>query len=357
MSRRCNVTAVPRLLISLGCSAAVCVAQEVHSRPVGYLVQTVPAGQTRSFSVPFDADTSRLPNAVGVLTGVGADYLENAVANWPAGAFSAAAAPYFVRLTSGPQAGRTFRITTPANTATRLYVADDGVGLTTLSLTTGTDSACFEIIPGDTLGSFLGTTTPTDTLVVQGAADVTLADIVQVWGGSSWLNFYYNTAWQRWARDSDGPADPSRNHYPLRADRGIMITRNGGTPLAIAVIGRVLNTPQRAFHAREENALTFLATMQTSDVTLGALALQGGTRSQGWRGSGDPTTADSLFVWNGASWYTFFYNNVVGHWQRVDDAADRDNYLITAGTPVFVQRRAAGATAADKTISFPTPGS
>ena len=110
-------------------------------------------------------------------------------------------------------------------------------------------------------------------------------------------------------------------------------------------------------HAREENALTFLATMQTADITLGALALQDGTRSQGWRGSGDPTTADSLFVWSGASWHNFFYNNVVGHWQRVGDSADRDSYLITAGTPVFVQRRAAGATAADKTISFPAPGS
>ena len=357
MSLRCKITAVPRLLIILGFSTAVGLAQEVRSRPVGYLVQAVPAGQTRSFSVPFDADTSSLPNAVGALTGVGADYLENSAASWTAGAFSDAAAPYFVRLTSGPQAGRTFRITPPANTATRLYVADDGVGLAALGLTTGTDGTRFEIIPGDTLGSFWGTTTPTDTLVVQGAADVTQADIVHVWGGASWLNFYYNTAWQRWARDSDGQADPSRNNYPLRADRGIMITRRGGTPLELVVIGRVLNTPQQAFHAREENALTFLATMQTADVTLGALALQDGTRSQGWRGSGDPTTADSLFVWSGASWHNFFYNNVVGHWQRVDDSTDRDSYLITAGTPVFVQRRAAGATAADKTISFPAPGS
>ena len=34
-----------------------------------------------------------------------------------------------------------------------------------------------------------------------------------------------------------------------------------------------------------------------------------------------------------------------------------DGYTITAGTPVFVQRRGTGASAADKTLAFPTPGS
>ena len=32
-------------------------------------------------------------------------------------------------------------------------------------------------------------------------------------------------------------------------------------------------------------------------------------------------------------------------------------HLIKAGTPIFVQRRAAGLSAADKTINFPAPGS
>src|SRR6185436_15777435 len=192
--------------------------------------------------------------------------LENAAANWTPGAFSMMEAPYFVRLTSGPHTGRTFRIITPANTATRLYVADDGLGLSGLNLATGDNGTRFEIIPGDTLASFFGTTTPTNTLVLQGAADPVQADIVQVWGGAAWLNFYYNTTWQRWARDSDVISDPGRNNFLLRSDRGLMITRRGSTPLELAVLGRVLNTPQRAFHARSENALTFLATMQASDT-------------------------------------------------------------------------------------------
>jgi hypothetical protein len=333
-------------------------AQIATSRPVGYLTQTIPAGQTRSFSVPFDADLSTLTGSAGRLTAVGANYVENSAAAWTPGVFSAAATPYFVRLTSGTQLGRTFRIATPANTATRLYLADDGLDLTTLNLAVGlTAGTGYEIVPGDTLATFFGTTASGDTLVVQGAGDPLSADLIQVWGGAAWLNFYYNTTWSRWARDTDVITDPSRNDFLLRSDRGLMLTRRGTTPLTLAVIGRVLATPQRAVHTRTENALTFLATMQTGDTTLGALALQNSTRTTGWRGSANAADADTLLVWSGSTWFSFFYNSVAGHWQRVGDATpDRDDYMIAAGTPVFVQRRAAASSTDDKTINFPQPG-
>ena len=349
------------LLSSVACLLglpAAASAQTAASRPVGYLVHTIPAGQARSFSVPFDADTSSLPGAIGRLTAIGANYLENSAANWTAGAYSTVAAPYFVRLTSGTHAGRLFRVIGPDNTATRLYLDNDGLDLPNLGLATGASGTAFEIVPGDTLATFFGTTTPTNTLVVHGAADPASADLVQVWGGAAWLNFYYNTAWSRWARDSDVEADPSRNHFLLRPDRGLMITRRGATPLELAVLGRVLNTPQRAVHARTENALTFLATMQAGDVTLGALALQGSTRTAAWRGAADPADADLLYVWGGATWFVFYYNTTAAQWHRVGEnpAVNRDSYLLKAGTPVFVQRRTPGTTAADKTVAFPAPG-
>ncbi len=346
------------LSLLLSVSASLLPAQTAISRPVGFLTQTIPAGQTRSFSVPFDADLSSLVGALGRLTAVGANTFENSAAAWTPGAFSAAATPYFVRLTSGAQSGRTFRIATPANTATRLYLADDTLDLTTLNLAVGSATGTgYEIIPGDTLASFFGTTAVGDTLVVQGAGDPTAADLVQVWGGAAWLNFYYNTTWSRWARDTDAITEPTRNDFLLRSDRGLMLTRRGATPLTLAVIGRVLATPQRATHARTENALTFLATMQAGDITLGTLALQNSDRAADWRSSSDPAEADLLLVWSGATWFSFFYNNVAGHWQRVGDPTpNRDDYVIDAGTPVFVQRRASGSSTVDKTISFPVPG-
>jgi hypothetical protein len=330
-------------------------AQEARSRPVGYLVQTIQPGQTRSFSIPFDADLSSLPGATGTLTAIGDNYLENAAASWTPGAFSSPEAPYFIRLTSGTQAGRMFRIIAPANTATRVTVADDSLGLSSLGLRVGTR---YEILPADTLASFFGVRVPVDTLVLHGGVTALDADLVQVWGGAAWLNFYYNTQWNRWARDTDTVADPSRNSFLLRPDRGVMITRRGSTPLELAVTGRVLATPQRAFHTRSDNALTFLATMQTNDVTLGALALQSPQRSLNWRGAAEASHADLLLVWSGATWFSFFFNTSVGHWQRVGDSAsaNRDNYTVVAGTPVFVQRRGVATSAAEKTIAFPAPG-
>jgi hypothetical protein len=98
--------------------------------------------------------------------------------------------------------------------------------------------------------------------------------------------------------------------------------------------------------------------MQASDITLGALALQSTARTADWRSSADPAQADILLVWSGATWFSFFYNDTTGHWQRVGDPTpSRDSYVIKAGTPIFVQRRVAGPTTAEKTISFPAPGS
>jgi hypothetical protein len=325
-------------------------AQEARSRPVGYLTQTIPAGLTRSFSVPFDGDVSSLPSSVGNFTAIGTNYLENSSAAWTPGAFSTPEAPYFVRITSGPNAGRSLRIVTPANTATRIYVAEDNLDLSSLALTAGTR---FEIIPADTLATFFGTG---NEVVVQGAATPLEADIIQVWGGAAWLNFYYNTTWNRWARDTDVISDPSRNALLLRPDRGLMITRRGSTPLELLVAGRVLNTPQRAFHARTDNALTFLATMQAADVTLGQLSLQSSTRSLNWRSASDPANADLLLVWSGATWFSFYFNDSAGHWQRIGDPTDRDGFLVQAGTPVFVQRKGTGVSIDDKTITFPAPG-
>ena len=235
-------------------------------------------------------------------------------------------------------------------------MADDGVDLVALGIETGSNGATYEIIPADTLATLFGTADD-DSLLLQGAGEALQADLVQVWGGASWINFYFNTDWGRWARDLDVEGSPSRNTFLLRPDRGVMITRRGATDLEIAVVGRVLVTPPRAVHARTQNALSFLATMQATDTTLGELALQTENRSHAWLGSADPAQADLLVVWAGASWFSFYFNSDSGHWQRVGETdTNRDSYVIKAGTPVFVQRREAGSTTEDKTIRFPAVG-
>lgn len=338
-------------------AAAVSVAahaQEVKSRPVGFLTQTIPAGQTASFSIPFDPDVSSRPDAIRRVSAVGATYIDSEGAAWSAGAFSAPASPYAVRFTSGQASGRIFLVSSTANTASRLYLETDGLDLGSLQIETGTTGASFEVLPADTLATFFGSNTPGDALVVQGGADARAADLVQLWAGSGWKRYYFNTLWNRWALDSDTEVDASRNHALLRPDRGIMITRRGDTPLVVAVVGRVLAVPHRAVQLGNENLQSLLATMQPGDTTLGNLALQRSDRVAGWRSSSDSAQADILSVWSGATWLSFFYNDSAGYWQRVGDpGANRDGFVIRAGVPVFVQRRAATTSGVDRTIAFP----
>jgi hypothetical protein len=327
--------------------------QSAVSRPVGYLVHTIPAGQTASFSIPFDPDVSSLPNAARRVSTLGANYIESEGAAWSLGAFSAPASPYAVRFTSGQASGRIFLVSSTANTASRLYLDTDGLDLSSLQIESGAAGASFEILPADTLATFFGSNTPGDALVVQGSADARGADLVQLWAGSGWKRYYFNTLWNRWALDSDTEVDASRNNALLRPDRGIMITRRRDTPLVMAVVGRVLAVPHRAVQLGNENLQSLLATMQPGDTTLGRLALQRSDRVAGWRSSSDPAQADILSVWSGATWLSFFYNDSAGYWQRVGDSgSNRDEFVIRAGVPVFMQRRAANPNL-DRIVTFP----
>lgn len=339
------------LVLALNCSL---LGQGAVSRPVGYLVQTIPAGQTASFSVPFDPDVSSRPNVARRVTAVGASYIESDGAAWSPGDFSAPSFPYSVRFTSGQAAGRIFLVSSTVNTASRLYLETDGIDLTSLKIEVGAAGASFEVLPADTLATFFGGNTLGDPLVVQGGTEPRGADLVQLWAGSVWKRYYFNTLWNRWALDSDAEGDLGRNNVLLRPDRGIMITRRGDTPLTVAVVGRVLATPHKAVQFSGENLQSLLATMQPSDITLGSLALQRSDRVAGWRSSSDPSLADILSVWSGATWLSFFYNNSAGCWQRVGDSgSNRDGFVIRSGMPVFVQRRPATTSGVDNTIVFP----
>ncbi len=70
----------------------------------------------------------------------------------------------------------------------------------------------------------------------QGAASSTLsvlpdADIVQVWSGSSWLVFYYNTTRSRW--EQMGNPNLSADNYNLAAGTPFMIRRIGASSKAV----------------------------------------------------------------------------------------------------------------------------
>lgn len=320
-----------------------------YSPPVGGMTITVPAGQTRSVALPILESPVGTGAVVGTLTGVGSNYLDVANAGWTAEAFSNPATPYYVRIKSGSASGRVLMVSSTANTASRVYVNNDGVDLTASGGPQAGDS--YEIVLADTLSSLFGTS-------VQGSADFTTADVVQVWNNTGWLSFYYNSARSRWERNTDTASSPSRDNFVLRPDRGILVTRRASTELKMYVTGRVPDKAPKHFHGRP--SVTFLNTGIPTDMTLGALSLQ--TRIAGWTAGTNPSTstvdADIVQVWNNTGWLIFYYDSSTGYWRRnldIVSSGSRNSFVIPAGRPIMIRRLTSNGNAADALISFDLP--
>jgi hypothetical protein len=338
------------LLIAVGLlSSAVSQAvTEAYSPPVGGMTVTVPAFGTQSIALPLLHESIGSGAMRGVITAVGSNYIDVTGANWTAGALSNAANPYFLRIKSGVAVGRTMLVSTTANTATRVYVTNDGVALNTAGGPVAGDT--YELVLADTLNSLFGSST------LQGGSSPTSADNVWVWASTTWQIYYYNNVRAQWERSSD-VTPTNRNNQVIRPDRGFMIVRNAATDLKMYVTGRVPDKAARYFHSRP--GVTFLSNGLPTAVTLGNLSLQ--TRVAGWTAGTNPATAtvdaDIIQVWASTSWLYYYYDSAQGFWRRTTDvsATNRNTISIPAGRPIMVVRQ--GVTTGDNLILLPDPPS
>lgn len=304
-------------LASLASFSSALAATSVATVPVGYMKIEAATGATTPFGVPLD-DTSAPAAGIraGKIESFTANTISNASGGWTTN-LAAATAPWLVRITSGPSAGKTLDVT--ANTATSLTVS--GADLTTLGLTAGTDT--FELVPMDTLWSLFGNT-------LQGGTSPSTADNVQVRSGTSWFAYYFDTNLGYWRRTL-GPASNS-NNLPIRPHSGVQLIRRG-SPLTLTFAGRVLATP---FRAPVNNATsTVIHAGFPTDTTLGGLAVQ--SLLPGWRSNPSVASSDQLAVHNGVTWVNYFHNG--SFWQPASGAAtDSGAVAIPAGALLTIQR-------------------
>lgn len=334
------------IILFLALARVLCVADTAYSPPVGGMTIVVPGGQTRSIALPLVHESAAAGATLGQIDTVGSNYLEDTTANWVAGELSSATNPYYLRIKTGAAAGRVLMVSTTANTSSRVNLTNDGLDLTTAGITAGASGDVYELVLADTLNDLFGGK-------VQGGVDALSADNVQTWTGASWLTFYYNTTRNRWERDVDTAASPTRDNFVLRPDRGIMIQRRAASELRLYITGRVPEVAPRYINSRP--GTTFLSAGLPVDMTLGTLALQ--TQAPGWQGGANYNTAladaDLVQVWSGASWLIFYYDTTNSRWQRAAEAAqtNRNTFNIPAGRPVMIRRLNAGPTL----ISLPMP--
>ena len=315
-------------------------AQTATTVPVGAMTFTVAGGSvavpsTTVISVPLHEEATLTS---GVSTGVIASYTGSVItvtnAGWTPAELASTTTPFMLQLKSGAGEGRFLPIT--ANTNATVTVS--GVDLATEGVAAG-DS--FKIIPVDTLNTLFGSTT------LQGGSSPASSDLVYLFEGGAWVGYYYNTTKNFWVK-TPGPVT-NKNDTVLKPDSGFMITRKGSS-LLISFIGTV---PSSKFKTTVVNAgSTLISTGFPVDTTIAGLSLD--TKLAGWVKSSTAASADSVSIFSGGGWISYYYDPAKGFWRKTSGpATNQGSTPIPAGTLVLITKK--GATAGTSSVTLPIP--
>ena len=322
-----SYTRLAALCAGLGFASLASAQTSVTTTPVGVVTLTFPQGNS-CHSITLEDD----PTYIGTVASVTSTSISISATSWTSGVYAAAAAPYVVRIRSGPLAGSNFPIT--ANDTNSLTLNTNSVDISTLIAANDK----FSILPVDTLGTLFGTTS----VPLQTGASATTADNIMVWSGSAWFTYYHNgTNWRR------SGSLANQNNTILSPDYGFMVIRRASSPLSLALAGRVRDGATRL--SIKGGASTFVGNSYPVDQQLSTLPF---ASMSGWAKAASATSADKVLVWSGSAWLTFYNNG--SNWKMSGSLANQNSYIIPSGTPFYVIRGSQVA-ASDSFASFNLP--
>jgi len=322
-------------------SALGLVASGAHAQApiVGYVSKTIAAGSVAtpntdvfSLTLSDEADAADIGTVAGPISGFTSNTITDSVAaftNLPT-----TSQPYFVKITSGAEAGRIFQIT--ASSATILTIDNGGTDLTTTSLANGDN---YQIFEGATLGSFFAGAD-----VENGASSN--ADLVAFRVGGQWLTFYQDATGDWFQPGLEFLGD--ENDRVINPQTGaILYSRRGTTPLTLINSGLV---PDTQAVVELPTGVTFLSGLFPVDSDLNSLDLEN-LPGSAWASNsalqdGSAATADVLSFNDGSGWKQYVYNTNVGSngWLEVGlGFLGPQNPSIPAGTPILLERGAGSA--------------
>ncbi len=313
----------------------------VTTTPVGYITYTIPAtngAQTTTTYISFPLLNN--PAYSGAVSALTSNTLTVAGTPWTAGQFAAAGSPFFVKISSGLEAGRFLLVT--ANTANTLTVDVTDHS----SQTTPLDGSGFavqvndriEVIAGDTLASVLGDGSGNNPLLLVGSISLFTADSVGIYNSSlnRMATYYFNTTRNAWNLSS---ALTNQNGLVIYPDMAIAITRRPNRPaLTFQLQGRVPDVTPLTKTVGGSSSPVYSSTRFPVDVKLTSLNIPG------WTKSNSLFTADTLAIWNQnlARWDTYFQRADNSQWRKSGDTlTDQSNFVIPAGTGISILKRSA----------------
>ncbi len=307
---------------------ATALGQTVTTVPVGAMTYTFPATTqvtTTYISIPLtNPAVYTLP--VASLT---ANTITFSGTPFPSGGLAQTGSPFFARIATGAQAGRTMLIT--ANTTSTITVdSTDNSSQTTGLDTSGWAVAAgdrIEIIVGDTLASLLGDNTGSNPLLFIGSTSPFAADTVGLYNKTTGKtdNYYFNTTSGYWRPLA---TNVNSNSVIIRPEVAINITRQSGMPqVSLIITGDVPYLPYLT-KVTGGSTSVFSGFRYPVDVKLNALAYNG------WIKSNSVFSADTVNVYNPQTgkFDVYFQRLDNGLWNKVGAGTnDQSNVTIVGG--------------------------
>jgi len=302
-------------------------AQTATTVPVGFMTYPLTNGVTSAIGIPL-LDT---PVFSGVISAASATTITATGVSWSNNQFASPGSPYFVTIKTGAQAGRTLLVT--ANTASSVTIDVEDTPLDSAGFAVVSSSDAFDLFPGETLGSLFGTVATSGVLPsgIQGGASAFSADGVQVYNGTRFVTYFFNTTLGNWVMINGGSTN--QNGFVLYPDEGLLILRRGPST-TLTVLGRV---PSTALLTKLPGGTgNAVAIRFPTDTTLGGLNFTG---PGVWITGANAFLADTIGLFNGTRWVSYFKNGGAQWIQVNGNGTDQSGVVIPAGGVIQVLKR------------------
>jgi uncharacterized protein (TIGR02597 family) len=255
-----------------------------------------------------------------------------------AGELAQTGSPFFARIATGPQAGRTMLVT--GNTANSITVdtTDNSSQTTPLNLTgwSVAEGNRIEIIVGDTLASMFGNDTPSNPLkFVKGT--LFGSDKIGFYNKTNgkYDAFYFSTSSKRWVSTLN--ANFIADNIIIYPESVIQITQRPSRPItSITFIGDI---PSVAPAIKTVGANTDLHTAFRFPIDIKLADLKFGNWTKGNTLFAQSDRLGILNVSNGK--FDSYFQRTDGTWRSAQDVnTDRSNTVIKAGSVITLLKKA-----------------
>lgn len=295
---------------------------------VGVIKQTVPAASTSQFvSIPIAPAPIYSAAVTQVSTDVSSSLANNQLQATGDSPFVAPSGPYFMRIASGQQQGRTMLVTaaqTSGNVTTFTADTTDNsnavLAIPLVGLSTPfnvQDGDVIEIFPGYTLDTYFDGT-------------VASGDSVQIYNNNSKAFDVYNYGGSGWTNAS-GLAAGDTALYP---EASFLLTRGTSAPPAASALAfgsfPAVFPLTRIFAGYSS---IYTSSRYPIGLTLGSIGTYGLTISA------SPYTADTLSIFGSGTWTTYYCASAVPTWQVPNSATSQNSTPLNVGSGFSVYRR------------------